>query len=254
MTTPDTRSGTGAPAELFFEDLVPGLTVDLGTVTVDGDEMLAFARRFDPQWYHVDSALAAASRHGGVIASGFYTVSLFMRAYVDRLLSRAAADASPGLEELRWLAPVRAGDRLAVRVDVMGARPSTARPGLGTVSLTGTMLRLGPDNRPEQEVMRTRFRGWFALRPTEPTPEGSPTEAGRSGGSPTDASQPGGSPAGTDQREGGAVAISWPEPGPSERGTAETSQSAGGSAQAGRSEGVPAPRPDSDRPGTKTPH
>ncbi|WUR60792.1 MaoC/PaaZ C-terminal domain-containing protein [Micromonospora chokoriensis] len=167
MTPPAARSGTGQPAELFFEDLVPGLTVDLGVVTVDGDEMVAFARRFDPQWYHVDPELAAESRHGGLIASGFYTVSLFMRAYVDHLLSRAAADASPGLEELRWLAPVRAGDRLAVRVDVMGARPSTARPGLGTVSLTGTMLRLGPDDRPEQEVLRTRFRGWFAARPTE---------------------------------------------------------------------------------------
>ncbi|MGW4677152.1 MaoC/PaaZ C-terminal domain-containing protein [Micromonospora taraxaci] len=170
MTPPAARSGTGQPAELFFEDLVPGLTVDLGVVTVDGDEMVAFARRFDPQWYHVDPELAGESRHGGLIASGFYTVSLFMRAYVDHLLSRAAADASPGLEELRWLAPVRAGDRLAVRVDVMGARPSTARPGLGTVSLTGTMLRLGPDDRPEQEVLRTRFRGWFAARPTEGDP------------------------------------------------------------------------------------
>lgn len=184
MTTPNARSGTGRPAELFFEDLVPGLTVDLGVVTVDADEMVAFARRFDPQWYHVDPDLAAESRHGGLIASGFYTVSLFMRAYVDHLLSRAAADASPGLEELRWLAPVRAGDRLAVRVDVMGARPSTARPGLGTVSLTGTMLRLGPDDRPEQEVLRTRFRGWFAVRPVEADP--AEAEA-----APTDADQPG---------------------------------------------------------------
>ncbi|MEU7929096.1 MaoC/PaaZ C-terminal domain-containing protein [Micromonospora sp. NPDC049801] len=175
MTAPAPRSGTGAAAELFFEDLVPGLTVDLGTVTVDGDEMRAFARRFDPQWYHVDQELAEASRYGGVIASGFYTVSLFMRAYVDHLLSRAAADASPGLEELRWLAPVRAGDRLAVRVDVMGARPSDARAGLGTVILTGTMLRLGPDNQPEQEVLRTRFRGWFALRPVETDPEAGPS-------------------------------------------------------------------------------
>ncbi|MET8263361.1 MaoC/PaaZ C-terminal domain-containing protein [Micromonospora arida] len=184
MTTPDARSGTGRPAELFFEDLVPGLTVDLGVVTVDADEMVAFARRFDPQWYHVDPDLAAESRHGGLIASGFYTVSLFMRAYVDHLLSRAAADASPGLEELRWLAPVRAGDRLAVRVDVMGARPSTARPGLGTVSLTGTMLRLGPDDRPEQEVLRTRFRGWFAVRPVEADPaeaEAAPTDADQRG-------------------------------------------------------------------------
>ncbi|MER5700759.1 MaoC/PaaZ C-terminal domain-containing protein [Micromonospora sp. NPDC002296] len=159
------RSGTGTPAELFFEDLTPGRTFDLGVVLVDGDEMVAFARRFDPQWYHVDPEQAAASHHGGLIASGFYTVSLFMRAYVDHVLARAAADASPGLEELRWLAPVRAGDRLTVRLDVVGSRPSAARPGLGTVSLTGTMFRLGPDDQPDREVLRTRFRGWFTLRP-----------------------------------------------------------------------------------------
>ncbi|MGC4745751.1 MaoC/PaaZ C-terminal domain-containing protein [Micromonospora sp. DT201] len=202
MTAPDARSGTGQPAELFFEDLVPGLTVDLGVVTVDGDEMVAFARRFDPQWYHVDPDLAGASRHGGLIASGFYTVSLFMRAYVDHLLSRAAADASPGLEELRWLAPVRAGDRLAVRVDVMGARPSTARPGLGTVSLTGTMLRLGPDDRPEQEVLRTRFRGWFALRPAEADadqPDNGPPDVDQLDSGPSDAAQPVSGPSDPDQ-------------------------------------------------------
>ncbi|MEV7329167.1 MaoC/PaaZ C-terminal domain-containing protein [Micromonospora sp. NPDC093244] len=216
MTTPAARSGTGTPAELFFEDLVPGLTVDLGVVTVNGDEMVAFARRFDPQWYHVDQELAAASRHGGVIASGFYTVSLFMRAYVDHLLSRAAADASPGLEELRWLAPVRAGDRLAVRVDVMGARPSTARPGLGTATLTGTMLRLGPDGRPEQEVLRTRFRGWFALRPTEPgsaepgsaepgPTEDDPAEADPTGADAAEPDPPEADPNGADQAETSAT-------------------------------------------------
>ncbi|WP_433129477.1 MaoC/PaaZ C-terminal domain-containing protein [Micromonospora sp. CA-240977] len=224
MTTPDARSGTGQPAELFFEDLVPGLTVDLGVVTVDGDEMVAFARRFDPQWYHVDADLAGASRHGGLIASGFYTVSLFMRAYVDHLLSRAAADASPGLEELRWLAPVRAGDRLAVRVDVMGARPSTARPGLGTVSLTGTMLRLGPDARPEQEVLRTRFRGWFAVRPAEADPtEADPTgtdliEAAPTGMDPTGTEPTEGEPAGSGPSDGGPSASGPAEAGPSEVG------------------------------------
>jgi acyl dehydratase len=126
--------------------------------------MLAFAQRFDPQWYHVDAGLAQESRHGQLIASGFYTVSLFMRAYVDHVLSRAAADASPGLEELRWLSPVHAGDRLAVRLDVMGSKPSSARPGLGTVALAGTMTRLGADDQPEREVLRTRFRGWFVMR------------------------------------------------------------------------------------------
>jgi acyl dehydratase len=164
------RSGTGATAELFFEDLTPGRTFDLGVVTVSGAEMVAFAQRFDPQWYHVDAELAQQSHHGGLIASGFYTVSLFMRAYVDHVLSRAAADASPGLEELRWLAPVHAGDRLAVGLDVLGSKPSSARPGFGTVTLQGMMIRLDADGQPEREVLRTRFRGWFVLREASAPP------------------------------------------------------------------------------------
>ncbi|HEY3008153.1 MAG TPA: MaoC/PaaZ C-terminal domain-containing protein [Micromonosporaceae bacterium] len=158
------RSGTGAEADLFFEDLVPGHSFDLGVCLVDGAEMRSFAERFDPQWYHVDEAAARASEYGELIASGFFTASLFMRAYVDYVLSRAAAAASPGLEELRWLAPVRAGDRLVVRLDVLDRRPSTAKPGLGTVTLEGTMTRLASDGEPGPDVLRLRFRGWFARR------------------------------------------------------------------------------------------
>jgi acyl dehydratase len=158
------RSGTGAEPDLYFDDLTPGRSFDLGVTVVDGAEMLAFARRFDPQWYHVDEAAARASEYGGLIASGFFTISLFMRAYVDRVLARAAAAASPGLEELRWLAPVRAGDRLGARLDVLGRGPSSAKPGHGTVTLQGTMTRLAEGDGPDLEVLRTRFRGWFALR------------------------------------------------------------------------------------------
>jgi acyl dehydratase len=154
------RSGTGGSPDLFYEDLTPGRRFDLGVVDVDEAEMVAFARRFDPQWYHVDESLAAASPYGRLIASGFYTVSLFMRAYVDHLLSRAAASASPGLEELRWTAPVYGGDRLAVRLDVLDRQPSTSRPSLGTVTLEAQMTRLHDG----QVVLRTRFRGWFAQR------------------------------------------------------------------------------------------
>jgi acyl dehydratase len=164
------RSGTGGTAELFYDDLEPGLVFDLGVTVVDKTEMLDFARRFDPQWYHVDEALAAESAYGAPIASGFFTVSLFMRAYVDHVLARTAAAASPGLEELRWTAPVYAGDRLASRLTVLDRAPSRAQPGFGTVTLAGTMTRLGPDGEPEGDVLRTRFRGWFALRPTSPDP------------------------------------------------------------------------------------
>ncbi len=156
-----TRSGTGATADLYWEDLRPGRRFDLGVTVIDGDEMVAFARRFDPQWYHVDEKLAADSEFGALIASGFFTVSLFMRAYVDGLLSRAAAAASPGMEELRWLAPVRAGDRLAVTLEVLEQAPSRAKPDCGTVTLQGTMTRL---TEPAEDVLRTRFRGWFLRR------------------------------------------------------------------------------------------
>src|SRR2546423_13605239 len=142
------------------------MVFDVGETTVDGAEMLAFARRFDPQWYHVDEALAAESAYGAPIASGFFTASLFMRAYVDHVLARAAAAASPGLEELRWTAPVYAGDRLASRLAVVDRAPSRAQPGFGTVTLSGAMVRLGPDGEPEGDVVRIRFRGRVPLRPT----------------------------------------------------------------------------------------
>ena len=153
-------SGTGRVAEIFFEDLAPGRVFDLGHSDVDGVEMLAYARRYDPQWYHVNEQLAASSQYGALIASGFFTVSLFMRAYVDHLLDRAAAAASPGLEELRWTAPVYAGERLGIRLEVLEAKASTARPGLGTATLAGTMTRLS-DGR---DVLTVRFRGWFHRR------------------------------------------------------------------------------------------
>ena len=92
--------------DVFFEDFAVGRVFDLGSVTVDETEMVEFARRYDPQWYHLDAERAAASPWGGLIASGFFTASLCMRLYVQNLIDRAAADTSPGMDELRWLAPV----------------------------------------------------------------------------------------------------------------------------------------------------
>jgi len=143
---------------LHFEDFSIGAVLDLGGTTVDGPEMLEFARRYDPQWYHVDPERAAASPWGGIIASGFFTASLCMRLYVDNLISRAAADTSPGLDEVRWLAPVRAGDRLTLQVTVEDARPSSRSGDLGTVHLFWLMSR---DGTP---VLRMRGRGWFRRR------------------------------------------------------------------------------------------
>ncbi|HZE41882.1 MAG TPA: MaoC/PaaZ C-terminal domain-containing protein [Stackebrandtia sp.] len=153
-------SGTGDVATLFFEDLHPGRSFELGPVTVDDTEMRAFAARYDPQWYHLDDDLAAAGSFGAVTASGWYTACLFMRMYADAVLSRAAADASPGLEEMRWTAPVYAGDELTGTVTIVDGQTSKSRPGLGTVTLEGEVRAKNRD----RVVLRMRFRGWFAAR------------------------------------------------------------------------------------------
>ena len=147
-----------APVTLYFEDLRPGNVYDLGSVTVDRDEMVTFARRFDPQPFHVNEETARHTTFGGLIASGWFTGSLFMRLYVDGVLADSTSQGSPGLSELRWLAPVRPGDLLAGRLTVLETVPSATRPGRGTVVLRGELLRDG------EAVLRITFRGLFGRR------------------------------------------------------------------------------------------
>ena len=116
-----------------FEDFVPGLVSEFGPIIIDEAEVVAFARHYDPQPIHVDPAAAAAGPFGGLIASGWHTVSLVMRILVENYLARGAALASPGVDELRWLQPVRPGDVLRVRVTVLEARRSRSKPDRGLV-------------------------------------------------------------------------------------------------------------------------
>lgn len=150
-----------AQPTLYFEDFHPGRVFDLGVTTIDEQQMLDFATAFDPQWYHVDRERATASSWGGLIASGWFTASLCMRRYVDEVLSRAAADTSPGMEELRWFAPVRAGDRLRIVLTVLDALDSSRGPQLGTVVLRWEILDADDDSR---VLMRMQGRGWFRRR------------------------------------------------------------------------------------------
>ncbi len=150
-------SSTAEPT-IYFEDLTPGRTFDLGILVVDETEMVAFARRFDPQWYHVDRERAEASTWGRLIASGFFTVSALMRMYVDTVLSHAAADTSPGMENLRWFAPVYAGDVLTAVLAVTDAQPSTRSGTIGTAFLQWQM------HRGAQLVLQMSGRGWFRRR------------------------------------------------------------------------------------------
>jgi acyl dehydratase len=144
--------------DLYFEDFAPGQTIELGTRTVSEEEIVAFAREWDPQPFHVDPEAAKESVFGGLIASGWHTGSIWMRMYVDTVLG-SAARGSPGIEELRWLAPVRPGDVLTASLTVLEATPSERDPTRGTIRIRGEMT-----NGDGVVVMRMTSRGHFGRR------------------------------------------------------------------------------------------
>lgn len=118
---------------MFLEDYRPGTTRTLGSITVSEDEIIAFATQFDPQPMHVDVDAATHGPFGGLIASGWHTCALTMRVLVDEYFSAESSLVSPGVDEVRWLSPVRAGDVLSVKVTVLDNRRSTRKPDRGTV-------------------------------------------------------------------------------------------------------------------------
>ncbi|MGK4584056.1 MaoC family dehydratase [Kitasatospora sp. HPMI-4] len=117
----------------YFEDFTAGDDFDLGTVSLTEREIIEFGTRWDPQPFHVDPEQAAGSPYGSLIASGWQTASMFMRRYVDGLLSDSACAGSPGVDEIRYIRPVRAGDQLTAKVYVLGTGPSFGRPSTGIV-------------------------------------------------------------------------------------------------------------------------
>lgn len=147
-------------AELYFEDFTPGRLFELGSVTLTADEIVAFATQFDPQPFHVDPEAAKNTSFGGLIASGWQTCSLYMRLYVDEVLSRSASEGSPGMEEVRWLAPVRPGDTLTGTLFIDDAKASQRNPKRGTVHLRSKMT-----NQDGVVVMSMTGRGLFGRRP-----------------------------------------------------------------------------------------
>ena len=121
------------PDRRFFEDYQAGVVYEFGDITVTEAEIVEFARRYDPQYFHIDQPKAAASEFGGIIAPGFQTASLAMRLYADHYLSHVASLGSPGVEDVRWPNPVRPGDTLRIRVTILDARPSRSKLDRGIV-------------------------------------------------------------------------------------------------------------------------
>ncbi len=119
--------------DLYFEDYVVGVVHEFGCMSVEEEEIIAFAKRFDPQPFHTDPETAKHTVYRGLIASGWHTASLSMRLLVDHFVSHVASLGSPGVDEIRWLQPVRPRDTLSLRVTVLEAMRSQSKPDRGTI-------------------------------------------------------------------------------------------------------------------------
>ena len=145
---------------LYWEDFKVGEAVAMGTHTFVEEEMIEFARKFDPQPFHIDPVAAKDSYFGGLIASGWHTCAVAMRLLCDNYINRSASLGSPGIENVRWLVPVRAGDALSYRRVVLETRASRSRPDVGLVK-----SRTEAVNQKGETVLT--FEGWgmFGRRP-----------------------------------------------------------------------------------------
>jgi acyl dehydratase len=149
-----------ASIRLYFEDFPPGDVRESGARTVTREEMLAFAREFDPQPFHIDEAAARQTIYGGLIASGWHTIAIYMRLMWDSYLKDTVSLGSPGVDEVRWLIPVRPGDTLRARFTVVDALPSRSKPDRGIVRSLSEVF-----NQRGEIVMTLRGLGMFGRRP-----------------------------------------------------------------------------------------
>lgn len=144
----------------YFEDFHIGQRIPFGCYTVTQPEIIEFAKRYDPQSFHVDESHQLTAELGGIMASGWHTAAIFMRLAVDAYLGNAAVLTSPGVDELRWLAPVRAGDIISGEATVEEARLSVSKPDRGILT-TGVRLW----NQRDIDVLTMRTRAFLRVRP-----------------------------------------------------------------------------------------
>ena len=145
---------------LYFEDFPPGDVRESPPRTITREEMVEFARKYDPQPFHLDDEAAKKTIYGGLIGSGWLTVSVMMRLLWDTMLKDTVSLGSPGSDEIRWLKPVRPGDTLRARFTVVEAIPSRSKPDRGVVKTFTEIL-----NQHGEIVMTMRGLGMFGRRP-----------------------------------------------------------------------------------------
>ncbi len=144
----------------YLEDFTPGEVIELGSKAVSEEEILTFAREFDPQPFHIDPERARDSVYGGIIASGWHTIAIFMRLAVDGLFNDTISMGSPGVNEIRWLRPVRPGDTLRARLTLIELTPSRSRPDRGTMHSLAEVF-----NGQDERVLSMEVLGIVGRRP-----------------------------------------------------------------------------------------
>ena len=147
------------PVRQYWEDLPVGRVLALGGVTVEREEVLAFARQYDPQPFHLDDEAAARSMFGRLSASGWHTCAMAMGLMVRGFLHESSSLGSPGLEKIQWLRPVYPGDTLTLRQTITEARPMASRPEVGLIRSLWEMF-----NQDGEQVLRMDGWGMFGRR------------------------------------------------------------------------------------------
>lgn len=116
---------------LYWDDIRVGQFFEAGPRSIEQDEIIAFAEKYDPQYFHTDPDGAKQSQFGGLIASGWQTAAIGHKLMCEAFLDHIAGMGSPGLDQLRWLKPVRPGDALRIRVEIVDSWPSRSRQNMG---------------------------------------------------------------------------------------------------------------------------
>lgn len=147
-------------SKIYFEDIAVGDETTSHSRTVTKDEILDFARKYDPQSFHIDEEAAKKSIYGGLIASGWHTASNLMRLLVDNMTNNRAGLGSPGFDDLRWIRPVRPGDSLHYKSTVIETRRSESRPDMGIVRAEVRLY-----NQNDEAVLSMKSIGMVKARP-----------------------------------------------------------------------------------------
>jgi len=148
------------PFKYYWEDFAAGSGREYGGITLSAEDIVRFAREFDPQPFHVDPEAARTSVYGGLIASGWHTCALTMRMMCDAYLLDSASQGSPGVEDIKWLKPVRPGDTLRAGYTVLESRLLESDPNMGLIRMQWRML-----NQKDECVMQMLTGGMFRRRP-----------------------------------------------------------------------------------------